>query len=110
MMIQFFSKPTAEEFQSACLNSSALVIIPLFCILLRHPDRYLAFRLAIKIRVAWCSLIYRKAIRLHHSAFRRTTVGQILNLISNDVTRVDQVCFIVYLCRCLLLLLLFKSC
>ncbi|KAH9501409.1 Multidrug resistance-associated protein 4 [Dermatophagoides farinae] len=91
-VIQFFSKPTAEEFQSACLNSSALVIIPLFCILLRHPDRYLAFRLAIKIRVAWCSLIYRKAIRLHHSAFRRTTVGQILNLISNDVTRVDQFC------------------
>uniref|UniRef100_A0A4W2FZS7 Multidrug resistance-associated protein 4 n=1 Tax=Bos indicus x Bos taurus TaxID=30522 RepID=A0A4W2FZS7_BOBOX len=71
---------------AAGLSTSVLVWA-----ILHHLCFYNMQLVGMRLRVAVCHMIYRKALRLSSSAMGKTTTGQIVNLLSNDVNRFDQV-------------------
>ncbi|XP_056895808.1 ATP-binding cassette sub-family C member 4-like isoform X2 [Takifugu flavidus] len=75
----------------AYMYAAGISVLTFALTVLHHLYFYHVQRVGMKIRVALCHMIYRKALCLNSRAFAQTTTGQIVNLLSNDVNRFDEV-------------------
>ncbi|CAH2237489.1 jg12822 [Pararge aegeria aegeria] len=84
--------------REAYLYAGAVVLCSALNVFFVHPYMMAILHMGMKFRVACCSLIYRKSLRLSKTALGETTVGQVVNLLSNDVNRFDvAIIFLHYL-------------
>ncbi|CAJ1086990.1 multidrug resistance-associated protein 4 [Xyrichtys novacula] len=93
-MVQYFENYDPDNTQAlydALGYAAAMSICTIGLALLHHLYFYHVQRTGMKIRVAMCHMIYKKALCLSSSAMGKTTTGQIVNLLSNDVNRFDDV-------------------
>ncbi|PSN30830.1 hypothetical protein C0J52_17331 [Blattella germanica] len=88
ILIRYFSTDTVTR-ESAFIAAAWIVVCSAGVVIIRQPCMLAMFHLGLKIRVAVCSLIYRKSLKLSKIALGETTVGQAVNLISNDISRFD---------------------
>ncbi|XP_004519652.1 multidrug resistance-associated protein 4 [Ceratitis capitata] len=84
-----FDDPMWDVFNNVYWLGTILVTSTLLgCFLIHHVD--LRQRLmGARMRIACCSLIYRKTLRLSMRSAGQTPAGYLINLLSNDVNRLD---------------------
>nr|CAH7718231.1 unnamed protein product [Callosobruchus chinensis] len=58
--------------------------------IIMHYSNLGCVRIGMRVRIACCSLIYRKLLKLSQRSLGQTAAGQLVNLLSNDVQRFDM--------------------
>ncbi|XP_010829865.1 PREDICTED: multidrug resistance-associated protein 4-like [Bison bison bison] len=90
-MVSYVENSNSVTLHEAYCYAAGLSTCVLVWAILHHLCFYHMQRVGMRLRVAMCHMIYRKALRLSSPAMGKTTTGQIVNLLSNDVNRFDQV-------------------
>jgi ATP-binding cassette subfamily C (CFTR/MRP) protein 4 len=100
-LVRYFSESNSDNaitLEEAYIYAAGVILCSGLTVFAIHPYMMGIVHVGMKIRVACCSLIYRKALRLSMTALGETTAGQVVNLMSNDVNRFDvAVIFLHYL-------------
>ncbi|XP_014467786.1 PREDICTED: multidrug resistance-associated protein 4-like [Dinoponera quadriceps] len=90
----FHSKPNEPNRvtkNDALIYSACLIINLIISVIMMNNSNMISLQVGMRIRIACSSLIYRKLLRLNRTSLNQTSTGQIVNLLSNDVLRFDQV-------------------
>ncbi|XP_078047115.1 putative multidrug resistance-associated protein lethal(2)03659 [Augochlora pura] len=97
-LLKYYNEGSDVTKNEAYLYATGVILCSAFLIFVIHPYMMTILHMGMKMRVACCTLIYRKALRLSRTALGETTVGQAVNLLSNDVNRFDvAIIFLHYL-------------
>ena len=86
-MIEYFTPNSTVTLSEAYLYGSGVVLMAAVYTFTHHPYFFGVMYTGMKVRIACSSILYRKALKLSNSALGKTTIGQMVNLLSNDVNR-----------------------
>uniref|UniRef100_A0A5S6R3S5 Uncharacterized protein n=1 Tax=Trichuris muris TaxID=70415 RepID=A0A5S6R3S5_TRIMR len=90
-VIRFFHADGGQTLATTCIFAAALSLCSFFFAMCHHRYFYRMQAIGMQMRIACSGLIYAKLLTIDSAALRRVTVGHVVNLISNDVSRCDQV-------------------
>ncbi|KAF5281256.1 hypothetical protein FQA39_LY05142 [Lamprigera yunnana] len=90
-LVSFYMNANQQtDKKEAYFCATKIIISSLLSVLIAQPMSMSGYHMGLKMRVACCSLIYRKVLKLSKLAFEKTTSGQIVNLLSNDLKSMDK--------------------
>lgn len=78
-----------RNIRKGCYLGITLISMNFLNCLIAHQGNLYTKRIGMRVRVACCSLIYRKVLKLSKTSLVDTDVGMLVNLLSNDVNRFD---------------------
>eukprot|EP00123_Amoebidium_parasiticum_P016908 comp23635_c0_seq1/m.40294 comp23635_c0_seq1/g.40294 ORF comp23635_c0_seq1/g.40294 comp23635_c0_seq1/m.40294 type:complete len:1411 (-) comp23635_c0_seq1:61-4293(-) len=88
----YFRPNTNVTTQDALIYAGAITIASAGITILHHQFFFYIMRLGMQIRTAMMGAVYRKTVSLSTEALGQTTTGHVINLMSSDVQRFDNVC------------------
>ncbi|XP_011877742.1 PREDICTED: probable multidrug resistance-associated protein lethal(2)03659 [Vollenhovia emeryi] len=95
-LLRYFQKDSGEFFETALCFAVGISLTTAMYVISGNQAIFGAYHVGSKIRVAVCSVIYRKALRLSETALGETAPGKVVNLIGNDVNRFDYVSILIH--------------
>lgn len=88
--VNYFDKNSVLSKGSGWLLGWGVVLLAFTNVVVMHYTSIYCARIGMRVRIACCSLLYRKLLRLNHVSLAKTAAGQLINLMSNDVQRFDN--------------------
>lgn len=96
-LVMYYSQDeNKRNIEEAYAYAAVLCISNILTVVIFHPYLMGTFHMSMKLNISMCSLMYRKALRLSKKAVGETTVGQIVNLMSNDINRMNNACLFIH--------------
>ncbi|XP_041973568.1 ATP-binding cassette sub-family C member 4-like [Aricia agestis] len=90
LFVGYFSgEKTSHDYLYAHVNNLIMNLCIIGIPLLINHLELLQGAVGMRVRVACCSLMYRKVLKLNHRGIKKTDAGQVINIMSNDVNRFD---------------------
>ncbi|XP_065333029.1 ATP-binding cassette sub-family C member 4-like [Cloeon dipterum] len=96
-LLLYFKEGSTVTYEEAWFLAAAIVFLQAANAILVNQYSHKAWHTGLKMKVAACSLMFRKALRLSKTALGQTATGQIVNLLANDVSRFDLVAYFIHL-------------
>ncbi|XP_011494146.1 PREDICTED: multidrug resistance-associated protein 4-like [Ceratosolen solmsi marchali] len=90
-LLQYFKPEPTTTYEAALIYAGGISIATAINVITINQHIFGAFHLGGRVRIAVCSVVYRKALSLSNSALGDTAPGKIVNLVANDVNRFDLV-------------------
>jgi ABC-type bacteriocin/lantibiotic exporter with double-glycine peptidase domain len=90
MLMGYYSPNTKTTTQEAIIYASIIIIASFTAAVVGHYYVIQFQQIGIKVRVACSGLIYRKTLKLSRKSLNQTTLGHIVNLLSNDMHKVTR--------------------
>ncbi|CAH0557932.1 unnamed protein product [Brassicogethes aeneus] len=87
--IEFFNDELVDDNYHKYLTATIYWILILLSVVFCVLSRYRLDCLGLKASIALSSLLYRKMIKLNQRSVGKTSSGQIVNILSNDLNRVE---------------------
>ncbi|XP_018045577.1 PREDICTED: multidrug resistance-associated protein 4-like [Atta colombica] len=95
-LLRYFRKDSVEPYENALWFGAGICIATGMNVISGNQTIFGAFHVGAKVRVAVCSVVYRKALRLSKTALGETAPGKVVNLVANDVNRFDLVSIFIH--------------
>ncbi|GFN81851.1 cystic fibrosis transmembrane conductance regulator [Plakobranchus ocellatus] len=89
-LLDYFTPDPSTTRTEAWIYATAIVFSSMVLAISHHPYSFSAARMGMRVRIGCCSLMFKKSLRLSNRSLNESSVGQIVNLMSNDVARFDQ--------------------
>ncbi|CAG0914466.1 unnamed protein product [Notodromas monacha] len=98
LLIRYYSRtlgdypwiPDPENPQWSWIFGSGIMLCSVIYCFTHHALFFSLQRTGMRLRIACSSIVFQKALRLSQRSLAKTSAGQMVNLLSNDVNRFDQ--------------------
>lgn len=94
-LLLYFRRQSDMSYEEALYYAIAMIVAKAASIVLENQYSILTCLTGVRTKIAVCSVLYRKSLRLSRNALGDTSPGKVVNLMSNDVNRFDIVAFLI---------------
>ena len=91
-LLEYFSKESPVSQNEAYLYATLFVFLSALSEVSYEWSMFKGTVIGMKLRIACGCLIYKHCLKLQRRDLGSSTIGQVINLFSNDLKRLDNVC------------------